>query len=345
MSGLLIQQAYVRFEDTVYHQTTGIPMGINPAVYYANLYLVSYELDFLEQFLPLLRIGRNIPAVPVYPGPMVDVVDRMVSCITAADLLAADLQGTPYLRFAASQLLDQFRWIKRYADDITVGPNRFIESLLYTDQWVLGGRIHGLYPGMHLTLERQDSTIHKCVALDMRILTTETAAISADQAHEPGFAFSYAVLYDRRRLPGFASFAVLRFQHVTSCKTQAQAYNMLHGRLCHLMRIVMHKACFVLEAARCIHHMRRSGYEVGRCFNHTKRFLKKYPSDAYNTPHWQLFEDIVCCYHRIDGDATLISGVVDEWTPTHHSTVAPLHPACSSDMDISDSSGSDMDID
>ncbi|KAF6239888.1 hypothetical protein COO60DRAFT_1666296 [Scenedesmus sp. NREL 46B-D3] len=70
MSGLLIQQAYVRFEDTVYHQTTGIPMGINPAVYYANLYLVSYELDFLEQFLPLLRIGRNIPAVPVYPGPM-----------------------------------------------------------------------------------------------------------------------------------------------------------------------------------------------------------------------------------------------------------------------------------
>ncbi|KAF6256252.1 hypothetical protein COO60DRAFT_1530222 [Scenedesmus sp. NREL 46B-D3] len=140
MSGLLIQQAYVRFEDTVYHQTTGIPMGINPAVYYANLYLVSYELDFLEQFLPLLRIGRNIPAVPVYPGPMVDVVDRMVSCITAADLLAADLPGTPYLRFAASQLLDQFRWIKRYADDITVGPNRFIESLLYTDHgcWAAG---------------------------------------------------------------------------------------------------------------------------------------------------------------------------------------------------------------
>jgi hypothetical protein len=40
LSALLIQHAYVRFEDYVYHQTTGIPMGINPAVYYANFYLL-----------------------------------------------------------------------------------------------------------------------------------------------------------------------------------------------------------------------------------------------------------------------------------------------------------------
>jgi hypothetical protein len=64
--------------------------------------------------------------------------NHMVACVTAADLQAADLPGTPYLRYAASELLDAFRWLKRYADDITVGPNRFVEQLLYTNQWVFG---------------------------------------------------------------------------------------------------------------------------------------------------------------------------------------------------------------
>lgn len=86
LSALLVQHAYVRFEDTVYHQIKGIPMGINPAVYYANFHLLWYELTFLEQFKPLLRVGRRIPVVPVYPGPMWDVVDTMVACTTRAEL-------------------------------------------------------------------------------------------------------------------------------------------------------------------------------------------------------------------------------------------------------------------
>jgi hypothetical protein len=42
LSALLTQQAYVRFEKTVYHQTTGIPMGINLVVNYAKCYLLSF---------------------------------------------------------------------------------------------------------------------------------------------------------------------------------------------------------------------------------------------------------------------------------------------------------------
>jgi hypothetical protein len=286
-------------------------MGINPAVYYANFYLLSFELGFLQQFLLLLRVGRNMPAVPMYPGPMTEIVDRMVACTTAAALQAADLPGSPYLRYAASELLDAFRWLKRDADDITVGPNPYVEQLLYTDQLVLGGKIHGLYPTI-LTLEKQDSSIDKCVALDMRVLTGETPLFSDDHEHTTGCAYSYAVLYDRRRLPGFASFATMRFQHVTSCSTQAQAYNMLHGRLCHLLRIVMHKQCFVLEAARCIHHIRRSGYDSGRCFTLAKRFLAQHPEDTYKTPPLQLLDEIRSCFDWIAPDVGRILGCVDE---------------------------------
>lgn len=103
-------------------------------VYYANMYLLSYELDFLAQFKPLVGGGCNLPAVPEYPGPMWDVVDTMLACTTSAELAAADLPGAPYLRYVASELLDLFRWLKRFADDITAGPNRYIERLLYTNQ-------------------------------------------------------------------------------------------------------------------------------------------------------------------------------------------------------------------
>lgn len=124
------------------------------------MYLLSYELDFLAQFKPLVGGGSNLPAVPEYPGPMWDVVDTMLACTTSAELAAADLPGAPYLRYVASELLDLFRWLKRFADDITAGPNRYIERLLCTNQTVLGGRIHGLYPKEYLTLERQDLPLY-----------------------------------------------------------------------------------------------------------------------------------------------------------------------------------------
>jgi hypothetical protein len=65
-------------------------------------------------------------------------MQRMLACTTATDVQAAGLPDSPYLLYAAAELLDQFRWIKRYADDVTVGPNRFVEQL-HKDQRVLGG--------------------------------------------------------------------------------------------------------------------------------------------------------------------------------------------------------------
>jgi hypothetical protein len=37
-------------------------------------------------------------------------------------------------------------------------------------------------------------------------------------------------------------------------------------------------------------------------------------------------------------------GAVDEWNTVHYTVVVPQHPTASSDMDISVSSGSDMDV-
>jgi hypothetical protein len=47
----LIRNTYLQFGDKVLHQTIGIPMGTNCAVFLANLYLFSFELDFITSLI------------------------------------------------------------------------------------------------------------------------------------------------------------------------------------------------------------------------------------------------------------------------------------------------------
>jgi hypothetical protein len=336
LARLLITEAYVQFEDVIYKQTTGIPMGINPAVFYANMYLASYELEFLEQFTPLLHTD-----IPQFQGPMQHIVDRMLQCSTPEQLHASDISpGHMYTRYAASELLNHFRWIKRYADDTTVGPNPYMSALLCTSQKVLGDKIHGLYPDAFLTLEQQDSQLHNCTALDVRILTVETNPLHGQPPDAVGFAFSMTSLYEKRREPCFSSFNVLHFQHVTSCMVYQQAYNILHSRLCHLARIINQQSYFVTESARCIHHMRASGYRVVTCFAHVLRFLRKHRA-LYPGQFKDIYRQIHACYHQMLANPETISRIHDAWHETFHThaapyvfVMAPQHPPSPVDMEI-----------
>ena len=48
MVEFLIGNIYVEFGDHVYQQTVGIPMGTNCASLVADLFLCSYEADFVQ---------------------------------------------------------------------------------------------------------------------------------------------------------------------------------------------------------------------------------------------------------------------------------------------------------
>jgi hypothetical protein len=50
---LIVRTSYVRFGEAAFHQTTGIPMGVNPGVYLANFYLYQSEFRFFRQFYDL----------------------------------------------------------------------------------------------------------------------------------------------------------------------------------------------------------------------------------------------------------------------------------------------------
>ena len=51
----LIQNTYVRLGETVFKQDIGIPIGTNCAVWLANWYLFTYELDFVERLIRMKR--------------------------------------------------------------------------------------------------------------------------------------------------------------------------------------------------------------------------------------------------------------------------------------------------
>eukprot|EP00123_Amoebidium_parasiticum_P019058 comp24335_c0_seq5/m.46115 comp24335_c0_seq5/g.46115 ORF comp24335_c0_seq5/g.46115 comp24335_c0_seq5/m.46115 type:complete len:939 (-) comp24335_c0_seq5:29-2845(-) len=52
----LVDNIYVVFGDTLYKQDIGIPMGTNCAVFLANFYLFTYELDFVRKLIAHERI-------------------------------------------------------------------------------------------------------------------------------------------------------------------------------------------------------------------------------------------------------------------------------------------------
>ena len=52
----LIENTYVRLGETVFKQEVGIPIGTNCAVWLANWYLFTYELDFVERLIRLNKL-------------------------------------------------------------------------------------------------------------------------------------------------------------------------------------------------------------------------------------------------------------------------------------------------
>lgn len=129
MIKVLVLNAYVTVGGRLFHQTKGIPMGINPAVYMANYFLFRYEFAFLEQFLPLCGgIG------PV-PTPVRAAVESFLSThsqdLTAVSNCVGVAPPSDLRAALARVVLDSFDHTARYVDDFTSGPNRFLHLLWY----------------------------------------------------------------------------------------------------------------------------------------------------------------------------------------------------------------------
>jgi len=90
---ILLRNSYIQFQGALVQQKKGVPMGISPAVYFANFYLAAYEWHFLKQF--------HVP--PLKDSP------------------------------AAQSILKSFALTARYIDDLLSINNPHLQHLLFTD--------------------------------------------------------------------------------------------------------------------------------------------------------------------------------------------------------------------
>ena len=110
---LIIRHAYVTVGGHVFRQARVISVGINPAVYVANITCFEFELAFVTRLIALYR------------PPSITRQRRDVLC----------------------KVLRTFQWVVRYIDDIFAPPGlpfHFIEQFLYTTQSFQG--VVGIYP-------------------------------------------------------------------------------------------------------------------------------------------------------------------------------------------------------
>jgi len=185
-------------------------MGINPAVYMANYYLFWYEYRFICQLRDILC---DYPPVPGYHH----VARDMLLTWTDEDLSAPEV-GLAFGN-CAQQVLNAFRFVFRFVDDLSSGPNPFLRKLLYNNHYLLtdNQRIFGIYPAQYLTLEATPGeNLYSFTTLDLHIVTHCDNRVRDSDV----FVHSLVCLYDKRRLPCYRGIPIVQFNHVSSNVTQ-----------------------------------------------------------------------------------------------------------------------------
>lgn len=195
---LLVKFSYVRFGDQVWHQELGIPMGINPAVYMANYYLFYYEYQFLAQFQLLLDSHPPLPggsceAFSLFHDQQTTVDHTPVWVHQWPDSVHPSFKGN-----VVKYILDRFQLMGRFVDDVTSGPNQFLQHLLNHKDTILGGLIKGIYPDC-LLLKPTVADFWSFPTLDIRIMSSIVPHYDDDGVLSATYVTSQTVLYDKRR--------------------------------------------------------------------------------------------------------------------------------------------------
>jgi len=314
-------------------------MGINPAVYMANYYLFWYELKFVSQ---LRDIICNYPPQPGNAR----LAKEMLLEWSQEDLSAPEV-GMLYGN-CAQVLLHAFRFVYRYVDDLTSGPNQYLPKLLYDTQFLLSDnlRIFGIYPARFLTLEPTPGLdLYNFTTLDLHIVTKRDCRT----AQLDVFVYSNICLYDKRRLPCYRRIPIVLLNHVSSNISLHAGYNVALSQLHRFATRITDRDNYVLECARLLKHFTLLGYSLPLLFRKLRRHLAKYHCRYGDTSWRPLWHAVRACLTRInvlhahDNDAWRFATVL--LPVTVNNTVHDDEESDEWELVLTDSSVSDDDMD
>jgi hypothetical protein len=238
----LIDHTYVEFTGHLYHQILGIPMGISPAVYVSNYYLLTYELSFFEQLLPYRLMGTRSP--------------RDVSALRALalnshqpfDLTRAGTHGPDLV----AVVLDSFLYTARYIDDLYTLGNPLWPHLMYTSQVWQG--LHGIYPpALNLALTARGHTVPY---MDVSV------GLQAIPASPYMMADYYTELFDKRTVGPFQHMSIIRYPHITTALSSSAKYNVLSTEFHRLIRRISVTPNLLYSLGQLCYNLSKLGYDI-----------------------------------------------------------------------------------
>jgi len=265
---LLIDNTYVKFCGVIRKQLVGIPMGTNPAVHIANMYLRSYERPFLAQLHVLaLRYAPPSPAprCTLTRAEARHIVQHLLGPVDPAHPFRVSTAPgvTPHQVLLC--IWQCFALTARFVDDRICIDNPLASVLRYTHQTVLAGLVHGVYPpALDLVAAHAGLT---APYLDMQLVPVATAT---------GMHLS-TILYDKRRGAAFSRVHIIRFPHATSALSLRCKLGCINGQFHRMRRIILCGDNFAEEIGLVLLTMCTRGYDAEDCWTRVQRLVARTP--------------------------------------------------------------------
>ena len=88
-----IENCYFTVGKTVLRQAIGIPMGIDPAPFWANLYLYSYEKDYISDMIKSDKVrARHFHACMRFIDDLLGLNDGGEFAMSSGEIYPSDLE-------------------------------------------------------------------------------------------------------------------------------------------------------------------------------------------------------------------------------------------------------------
>lgn len=280
MLTLVIKNTFIMFgKDNYYHQVLGIPMGINPAVFIANLYLFWYEYTFVARLNTLFSSSGPTDLFPYQELPL----DSPLLDPATSPLLRA---GATTTRQVVAAVLGAFAFTKRFVDDLLAVDNPLLPYLTYCSQRL--GPITGIYDS-GLQLEPSVPVrpgLHPVPYLDLEFLpsATSTGALKLNIR-----------LYDKRQSDKFRHLNISRFPHATSSLSTAAKVNIVTSRYVHFCRVITVREDFCWQLARVMFDFAGRGYKMPKLWAKLQHCLRRRHA-PWRCPWWALLQHIRADY-------------------------------------------------
>ena len=236
----LLANLYFKFGEEVFRQIIGLPMGTNCAPQLANFFMAYYELAYLRKLVTEYKIDRTA---------------------------------------ASRQRVADFRYVKRYIDDIGAVNNlTFINNL--GDVYPAYLRFTGS-PGP--TMNFLDITIRQSVAISRHLET---------------------VLYDKRREPAFARLKIKKYTHWSSAIPRTSKLGILKSQFIRLGRITSNDVNYIYEAAEiCWNLVTESSFSRAAVARNLWRLMENNPYIRSHRKPRFVYRQVMTAWHALDKKA------------------------------------------